>query len=282
METAKIRQAGFPIRYSYAEFVHRYRLLVPDIPPPDKTDCKKATRKICSEVLKNQEYRLGHTKVFLKHAHDSALEEMRHQILMKAVIRAQANARRFIARQHYLRLRYATILIQKNFRARGLRLQYLIMRKGYLRMQAAIKSRELRRTFVNIRRFLTKFQAECRRFLVAKMIKEKGQVLKSYLADMYRKKEEHVRDVKKSKAVNTIKEAEDEFEKKYNEVIKSIWTLKELPVVESPGANASAINDRYVDDVFGFLKDNVTPVGTVRDIDYSAVSITNNTVFINL
>nr|CAD7418340.1 unnamed protein product [Timema cristinae] len=37
METAKIRRAGYPIRHNFKEFVDRYRMLVPGIPPAHKT-----------------------------------------------------------------------------------------------------------------------------------------------------------------------------------------------------------------------------------------------------
>lgn len=36
METAKIRQYGYPIRHTYSDFVYRYRILVSGIPPAYK------------------------------------------------------------------------------------------------------------------------------------------------------------------------------------------------------------------------------------------------------
>ena len=33
METIRIRRAGYPIRYTFAEFVERYRVLMPGIKP---------------------------------------------------------------------------------------------------------------------------------------------------------------------------------------------------------------------------------------------------------
>ncbi|CAG9784601.1 unnamed protein product [Diatraea saccharalis] len=257
METAKIRQAGFPIRYSYAEFVYRYRLIVPDIPPAEKTDCKKATRIICTEVLKDQEFRLGHTKVFLKDSHDAILEELRHKVLITAVIKVQANARRFIYRRRFLKMREAAIIIQKHFRARGFRKRYLIMKRGYSRLQAKIKSRELKRTFINLRKFTTKLQALTRGYLVRKLIKEKGHIIKTKLLEFKKYKEAQLN------SGNTIAKAEDEYEKSYTELMRSIWIIKDV-TVENNIQNTSMIDDRYVDDVFDFLKDTTIPAGTVR------------------
>lgn len=261
METAKIRQAGYPIRYSYSEFVHRYRLVVPGIPPAEKTDCKAAGKTICSQVLHDDDYKLGHTKIFLKDHHDALLEELRHKILISAVIRVQANARRFIYRKRYLRLKAAAINIQKNFRARGFRRRFLQMRRGYLRMQAVIKSRELRRTFINLRKFIIKFQAASKGYLIRRLINEKGNVIKTKLAQLRKDKALYSGD---------INSAENDFEKKYKEVMSSIWIAKD-ETADNNEQNNSAIDDRYVDDVFGFLKDTTTPAGTIRGTGFGMV-----------
>ncbi|XP_026756865.2 myosin-VIIa-like [Galleria mellonella] len=266
METAKIRQAGYPIRYSYYEFVHRYRLIVPDIPPAEKTDCKIAAKKICSQVLKDDDFRLGHTKVFLKDTHDVLLEELRHKVLIRAVIKVQANARRFVLRKRFLRLRDAAITIQKHFRARGYRKKYLIMRRGYLRLQAAIRSRELRKTFVNLRKFITKFQAHCKGYLVRKMITEKGEIIRAKLAELKKNKDEALRT-----GIISVDVAEDNYEKDINDLMKTIWITKE-DATENSAQNLAMIDDKYVDDVFGFLQDTGTPRGTIRGTGFGVTS----------
>lgn len=266
METAKIRQAGYPIRYSYAEFVHRYRLIVSGIPPAEKTNCKEATKKICTEILTDQEFGLGHTKLFLKNAHDVILEELRHKVLMKAVIRVQANARRFIHRTRFLRMRAAALTIQKHFRARGYRNRYLVMRRGYLRLQATIRSRELKKTFSNIKLFFRKFQGHCRGYLIRRIRKEKGHIIKSKLLQFKKEKDELVQSSKAD-----VKSAENDYEKKFQELMRVIWVTKDVPV-ENNVQNATIIDDKYVDDVFDFLKDTQTPGGTVRGAGFGVVS----------
>ncbi|XP_045766562.1 myosin-VIIa-like [Maniola jurtina] len=261
METAKIRQAGYPIRYSYSEFVHRYRLVTPGIPPAEKADCKQATKIICSNVLKDPEYRLGHTKVFLKDHHDALLEELRHKVLITAVIKVQANGRRFIYRNRYLRLKHAAIVVQKHFRARGFRHKFLVMRRGYLRLQAVIKSRELRKTFINLKQFFKKLQAQSRGYLVRRLVHEKGHIIKAKLLQLHKDKANHS---------GNLKSAEDEFEKKFTEFMASIWIAKD--VVAENVQNTTIIDDRYVDDVFGFLKDTATPAGTVRGTGFGMTS----------
>lgn len=271
METAKIRQAGYPIRYSYSEFVHRYRLVVPNIPPADKTDCKQAAKIICNSVLTDQEYRFGHTKVFLKDCHDTILEDLRHKVLINAVIKVQTNARRFIYRRRYLRLRAAALLIQKTYRARGYRTRFLIMRRGYYRLQATIRSRELRKTFTNMKVFFRKFQAHCKGYLTRKLLEEKRHIIAASLKQLRAEKKNYENTGKSTHS------AEDAHEKKYNDMMKSIWFVKDVPA-ENTVQNTSVIDDRYVDDVFGFLKDSATPAGTVRGTGFGVVS-TNTTTY---
>lgn len=268
METAKIRQAGYPIRFSYGEFVQRYRLIVSDIPPAEKCDCKDATKRICAQVLKDHDYKLGHTKLFLKDAHDAILEELRHKVLINAVIKVQANGRRFIQRRKFLRMRAAALVIQKNFRARGYRKRFLIMKRGYYRLQAAIKSRQLRRTFINIRRFVTKMQAYCRGYIIRRLIKEKGHIIKAKLLAFNNEKEAYLKENSSKSDART--RAENAYEKKFAELMKTIWFVKDLPV-ENTIQNTTAIDDRYVDDVFGFLKDAPVPTGTVRGDGFGVV-----------
>lgn len=265
METAKIRQAGYPIRYPYTEFVHRYRLVVAGIPPAEKTDCKAAAKKICNEILKDQDFRFGHTKVFLKDHHDVILEEIRHTVILRSVIKTQANIRRFIQRRKYLRMRAAAITLQKHFRARGYRNRYLVLRRGYLRLQAVIKSRELRRTFLNLRKFFTNLQAHCKGYLVRKFVKEKGDVIRAKLVELHMEKEELIL------VNNDVMAAENEYEKKFDDIMRSIWITKEA--AESNTQNAEEIDDKYVDDVFGFLKDTSTPAGTVRGTGFGVVRV---------
>ncbi|XP_059059264.1 myosin-VIIa-like [Achroia grisella] len=265
METAKIRQAGYPVRYSYYEFVYRYRLIVPNVPPAEKTDCKVAAKKICSQILKDNEFRLGHTKVFLKDSHDLLLEELRHKVVITAVIKVQANARRFLLRKRFLRLREAAINIQKHYRARGYRQRYLIMRRGYLRLQAAIRSRVLRKTFVNLRKFLSQFQAHCKGYLVRKIVKEKGEIIKAKLAELNKEKEVALRA-----GILSVNVVEDNYENDVNDFMKTIWIAKENNTDNAQ--NLSVIDDKYVDDVFGFLKDSATSGGTVRGMGFGVTS----------
>lgn len=185
METARIRSAGYPIRYDYNDFVDRFRYLAHGIPPAHKTNCRGAAEKICSNVLPNDsDYQFGNTKIFLKTFHDDLLEKERTKILSRYILLIQKNIRMWIQRRRYLQLRKATITIQKHFRARGYRQKYLIIKRGYYRLQAVIRSRQCSYEFQKIRNSIVKLQARCRGYLIrmcSKSAKDKERLKKTIM-----------------------------------------------------------------------------------------------------
>ncbi|XP_048643964.1 unconventional myosin-VIIa isoform X2 [Marmota marmota marmota] len=68
METIRIRRAGYPIRYSFVEFVERYRVLLPGVKPAYKQgDLRGTCQRIAEAVLgTHDDWQIGKTKIFLK------------------------------------------------------------------------------------------------------------------------------------------------------------------------------------------------------------------------
>ena len=129
METIRIRRAGYPIRHTFAEFVKRYRLLIPSIPPlPKVSDCRKVTSQICAAVFSKNDYQLGKTKVFLKDAHDLFLEQERERVLNKNIITLQRAIRCWYYRRKFLQYRGASIIIQRFYRGYIQRKKYRLVR----------------------------------------------------------------------------------------------------------------------------------------------------------
>ncbi|XP_055853290.1 myosin-VIIa [Episyrphus balteatus] len=166
METIRIRRAGYPIRHGFREFVERYRFLIPGVPPAHRTDCQRATMRICSIVLGKSDYQLGHTKVFLKDAHDLFLEQERDRVLTRKILILQRTIRGWVYRRRFLRMRYAAIMIQKHWKGYAQRKRYKLMVQGYMRLQALIRSRVLSHRFRQLRARVTGLQCHCRGFLV--------------------------------------------------------------------------------------------------------------------
>ncbi len=142
METIRIRRAGYPIRHTFAEFVERYRFLIPSIPPVHKVaDCREVTAKICASVLAKSDYQLGKTKVFLKDAHDLFLEQERDRVLTKNIVTLQRAIRCWYYRRKFLQFRNAAVVIQRFYRG-------YIQRKKYRMVSAVVHSTSNRCLFL--------------------------------------------------------------------------------------------------------------------------------------
>lgn len=171
METAKIRSAGYPIRYGYTEFVHRYRHIASNIGPAHRVDCRDASKKICFAALSPEaDYQFGETKIFLKDADDLHLEAERTRIYLRHVLILQRGFRRVIFQRWLKRHREASVIIQKWWRARGCRPNFLIIRQGIHRFQACLKSRQLSYDYGRTRKLVIGLQARCRGMLTRKRL----------------------------------------------------------------------------------------------------------------
>ncbi|CAG5130123.1 unnamed protein product, partial [Candidula unifasciata] len=170
METIRIRRAGYPIRHDFAKFVDRYRILVDGIGPSHKEDCRAASNKICSVVLKDTDYQLGKTKVFLKDAQDSFLEQQREITLTKKILIIQKMVRSWHYRRRFLKMRKCIVQVQTAVRVFLERKRFFVMKQGYLRLQALIRSRILSARFNVIRRWALNLQCVCRGYLVRQWV----------------------------------------------------------------------------------------------------------------
>lgn len=272
METAKIRKAGYPIRYNYKEFIDRFRYLGRNIPPAHKTECKSSTKSVCDTVfVKGEDYQLGNTKIFLKDNDNEYLEIERSRVLSKYILLIQKVIKGWLCRKKYLRLKAAAIIVQKHWRARGYRSRYLLIRNGYQRLQAIIRSRMLTYKFESIRTPLRGFQAVCKGYAVRKF----SQMGKIYAVVQLKYKEEL--ELKRSGNKHYQQTAELHMQKRLAELNRE-YILKEA---EHEDENNKA--NELVDDVFEFLKDSGLPSNQkdVRESEAFMVScMLLNTYFI--
>ncbi|XP_077447744.1 unconventional myosin-VIIa-like isoform X2 [Stigmatopora argus] len=180
METIRIRRAGYPIRYSFAEFVDRYRVLVPGVKPAHlQEDLRGTCRQIALARLgRHGDWQIGKTKIFLKDHHDTQLELERDEGITDKVVLIQKAVRGLKQRSAFLRLRSAATVIQKLWRAYRCRRDYKIMRGGFLRLQAVYRARKYHSGYRATRRRVALMQARCRGFLVRRGVRRRlGAVL---------------------------------------------------------------------------------------------------------
>ncbi|KAK5645798.1 hypothetical protein RI129_004262 [Pyrocoelia pectoralis] len=245
METARIRKAGYPIRYSYAEFVQRYRFLGKGIPPANKTDCKEASKKICARVFtEDEDYQFGNTKIFLKEAQNEFLDKERSLVVQRSILVLQKAIKGWIYRRRYLKLKAAALVFQKHFRARGYRPRYLVMRNGYQRLQSVIRSRVQIRTYQKVRGSILELQRICKGYHV----RNHQQWGKIYAIVKLKNQEAAQLRISGNKNYKLL--AETSMQKRLAELNKE-YTLREEEVRDEE----DSLNvDEFVNDEFKFLE----------------------------
>uniref|UniRef100_A0A8D3D8C4 Myosin VIIAa n=1 Tax=Scophthalmus maximus TaxID=52904 RepID=A0A8D3D8C4_SCOMX len=144
METIRIRRAGYPIRYTFVEFVDRYRVLMPGVKPAYKqVKCKhKGTcQRIAEAVLgRDDDWQMGKTKIFLKV----------FLFCFKSQVSEKTEYRSFF---------FPSVSVQ--------------MRAGFSRLQALVRSRKLCASYHVARQRITGFQGRCRGYLVRRAFRHR-------------------------------------------------------------------------------------------------------------
>uniref|UniRef100_A0A803Y3V2 Myosin VIIA n=1 Tax=Meleagris gallopavo TaxID=9103 RepID=A0A803Y3V2_MELGA len=153
METIRIRRAGYPIRYTFVEFVDRYRVLMPGVKPAYKqvTIVDLQTRVLCCFPLQDH--------------HDMLLEIERDKAITDKVILIQKVVRGFKdSKANLLRVSCGGLVSWFSL---------LQMRIGFLRLQALYRSRKLHKQYHMARRRIIEFQARCRGYLVRRAFRHR-------------------------------------------------------------------------------------------------------------
>ncbi|XP_048839226.1 unconventional myosin-VIIa-like isoform X2 [Brienomyrus brachyistius] len=161
METIRIRRAGYPIRYTFAEFVDRYRVLLPDVKPAFKQgNVTVACQRILETIVgSGEDWQMGKSKIFLKDHHDVRLEMERDTAITRKVILIQKAVRGLRDRSRFLKIRDSVILIQKIWKGHHCRKNYRTMRTGFLRLQAVYRSRKVYQSYRAARRSIVVLKA---------------------------------------------------------------------------------------------------------------------------
>uniref|UniRef100_A0A8C3CNT6 Myosin VIIA n=1 Tax=Cairina moschata TaxID=8855 RepID=A0A8C3CNT6_CAIMO len=215
METIRIRRAGYPIRYTFVEFVDRYRVLMPGVKP-----------RIAEAVLgKDDDWQIGKTKIFLK--------VWALRLSWRELISYLHPHKKEISEGNLLR-------VDKPMGCGGVVSSFslLQMRIGFLRLQALYRSRKLHKQYHMARRRIIEFQARCRGYLVRRAFRHRlwaVLTVQAYARGMI------ARRLYKRLRGEVIKEKEEARRKK--ELLEKMEKARNEPVNDSD----------MVDKMFGFL-----------------------------
>ncbi|KAM9366319.1 unconventional myosin-IXAa [Symphorus nematophorus] len=113
LETVRIRQSGYNIKYSFKDFVHHFCVLL-----PEGTSATREGIQQCLDQLDLEPdgYQVGKTMVFLREAERQRLQALLHGEVLRRIVTLQRRFRAQLERKQFVRMREAAICIQKWWR----------------------------------------------------------------------------------------------------------------------------------------------------------------------
>ena len=161
LEAVRISCAGFPSRRTYAEFIDRFGLLVPEY--LGSKDVKEAAGKILAAVEHKgiAGYQLGLTKVFLRAGQMALLDKLRTDVLTAAARRIQAVVRMFLSKRHYAQMKRAALVIQSHARGHSARRLAALLRAeaAAVTVQCHVRGFLAQRRYKRVRKGIVGIQA---------------------------------------------------------------------------------------------------------------------------
>uniref|UniRef100_A0A453PQS6 Myosin motor domain-containing protein n=1 Tax=Aegilops tauschii subsp. strangulata TaxID=200361 RepID=A0A453PQS6_AEGTS len=127
LEAVRISLAGYPTRRTYAEFVDRFGVLVPELMFGSHDE--RALTEAVLEKMKLDNFQLGRNKVFLRAGQIAILDVRRAEVLDNAARRIQSCFRTFAARKEFVKTKKASISLQAYCRGCFARKMYKIRRE---------------------------------------------------------------------------------------------------------------------------------------------------------
>jgi hypothetical protein len=115
LEVCKIRQYGYPHRYLFETFYHRYRILYPTAPSTQAL--VEALQQ--EELIQSTDYCFGHTKIFLKDEAGRSLSAAWNRMAGCRVVAIQQLIRTFLAKRRMFHLKNTLINLKKGVKTRN-------------------------------------------------------------------------------------------------------------------------------------------------------------------
>ncbi|XP_013857031.1 unconventional myosin-IXAa isoform X3 [Austrofundulus limnaeus] len=114
LETVRIRQSGYTVKFSFKDLVHHFSVLL-----PEGTGASRESIQECLDHLNLQAegYQVGKTKVFLREAERQRLQASLHAEVLRVIVMLQRRFRAQLERKQFVRMREAAICIQKRWRS---------------------------------------------------------------------------------------------------------------------------------------------------------------------
>ncbi|XP_028294897.1 unconventional myosin-IXAa isoform X3 [Gouania willdenowi] len=114
LETVRIRQSGYNVKYDFKDFIHHFSVLLPGATRASRDDIQQSLDQL---DLRADGYQVGKTKVFLREAERQRLQASLHQEVLRLIVTLQQLFRARLDRKRFIRMREAAVCIQRWWRS---------------------------------------------------------------------------------------------------------------------------------------------------------------------
>ncbi|KAL7867783.1 hypothetical protein SRHO_G00091670 [Serrasalmus rhombeus] len=109
LETVRIRQSGYSVKYVFKDFAHHFHVLLPDGIGASQASIQDFLQRL---DLDPDGYQVGKTMVFLREAQRQRLQDLLHQEVLRRIVALQRRFRALLERQLFVNQRRAACVIQ--------------------------------------------------------------------------------------------------------------------------------------------------------------------------
>ncbi|XP_043933429.1 unconventional myosin-IXa isoform X2 [Protopterus annectens] len=109
LETVRIRQSGYPVKYTFQDFVKHFHVLLPRGTNPSQQNILEFLRAV---NLNSSSYQVGLTMVFMKEQERQQLQDLLHREVLRRIILLQHWFRALLDRRYFLNMKQAAVIIQ--------------------------------------------------------------------------------------------------------------------------------------------------------------------------
>ncbi|XP_058263727.1 unconventional myosin-IXAb isoform X2 [Hemibagrus wyckioides] len=113
LETVRIRQSGYSIKYTFQDFVHHFHVLLTSGLSAGQAGIREFLQGV---QLDPDAFQVGKTMVFLREAQRQKLQNLLHQEVLRRIVALQRRFRALLERRHFTNQRRAARVIQRWWR----------------------------------------------------------------------------------------------------------------------------------------------------------------------
>ncbi|KAM9861016.1 unconventional myosin-IXAa [Aulostomus maculatus] len=113
LETVRIRQSGYNIKYSFKDFIHHFFVLLPESTSATREGIQRCLDQL---DLAPDGYQVGKTMVFLREAERQQLQALLHREVLRLIVTLQRRFRARLEWKQFVRMREAATCIQRWWR----------------------------------------------------------------------------------------------------------------------------------------------------------------------